>query len=619
MTLTIGEVLENRYRIVSLLGQGGMGAVYRAWDMNLRVPVALKENLDLSTDSQHQFEREALMLAQLSHPNLPRVTNHFLIPGRGQYLVMEFIDGQDLQQKLEERGRLTEAEVIPIIQQITDALTYLHGRPEPIIHRDIKPANIKITSESRAVLVDFGIAKHYSATGKTTRGAQAFTPGFSPPEQYGLGATDARSDIYATGATLYALLTGQTPTESVSRLAGATLPYPTAVSPPVTRAILQAMALEPGARYQAAGQLGEALTARPEPPRAAWPRYALVGLLVVALLVSGFFAARALLNGEEPANPSATEVVSPGEDDGVDEPTHEPEPQPVVNTDGEGEAAGTGDEPGAATVTVGPPTKEPTPEPPPTDTPTPTSPTAEPSTPTAEPPALAEGSIGASAGGRPITVYRFGEGPLVVTLVGGIHAGFAPAGVNVVERALAHFQDHPEEIPPGVALHFILNANPDSDPAPGELAGRLNDNGVDVNRNFGCAWSPTATWRGQPVNPGSGAFSEPEAQALRDYFLATRPAVVIFYDARATQGWVAPGECDNSAGRTPPLATAYANASGFNYEVIDEIINGDVSNWLVQQDIPAFFILLQEYEGLSATAWTAQLNGIRATIAEVSR
>uniref|UniRef100_UPI0035B28226 protein kinase domain-containing protein n=1 Tax=Promineifilum sp. TaxID=2664178 RepID=UPI0035B28226 len=544
------------------------------------------------------------------------VTNHFLIPGRGQYLVMEFIDGQDLQQKLEERGRLTEAEVIPIVQQIANALAYLHGRPEPIIHRDIKPANIKITSENRAVLVDFGIAKHYSATGKTTRGAQAVTPGFSPPEQYGLGATDARSDIYATGATLYALLTGQTPTESVSRLTGATLPYPTDVSPPVTKAILRAMALEPGARYQAAGQLGVALTAPVEEAQPNRLRYVLVALLVLALVVGGFFAARAILGGDnEPLSTPVSETAS-GENNGAGEPTDEPEPQPVVNPD---DAAATLAPTIAAAVQEVPPTKEATPEPQPTtapaDTPVPTDTPA----PTAPPlPVLVEESIGASFGGQAISVYKLGQGPVVVTLVGGIHAGFAPAGVTVVEQALAHFQAHPEEIPANVALHFILSANPDSDLAPGALAGRINGNGVDINRNFGCDWSSRATWRNQSVNPGAAAFSEPESQALRDYFLNVRPAVVIFYDARATQGWVAPGECSDSFGGTPPLATAYANASGFNYEVTDPI-NGDASNWLVEQDIPAFFILLQEYEGLSATAWTAQLNGIRATLVEVSR
>jgi len=115
MALSAGQVLENRYRIVSLLGQSGMGAVYHAWDLNLRVPVALKENLDLSLVSQQQFEREALLLAQLNHPNLPRVTNHFVIPGQAQYLVREFIEGQDLQQWLDQRGKLTEAEAVPVV------------------------------------------------------------------------------------------------------------------------------------------------------------------------------------------------------------------------------------------------------------------------------------------------------------------------------------------------------------------------------------------------------------------------------------------------------------------------------------------------------------------------
>jgi len=270
MTLSVGQVLENRYRVVSLLGQGGMGAVYRAWDLNLRVPVALKENLDLSLVSQQQFEREALLLAQLNHPNLPRVTNHFVIPGQGQYLVMEFIEGQDLQQWLDQRGKLTEAEAVPIVGQIASALAYLHSRPEPVIHRDVKPANIKITPDNRAVLVDFGIAKQYTPQGHTTRGAQAITPGFSPPEQYGLGTTDARSDIYAVGATLYALLTGETPVESVSRLAGATLPRPAHLTPSVARAILQAMEMEPQNRFQNAMAFAMALSSQVVDDKPPW-------------------------------------------------------------------------------------------------------------------------------------------------------------------------------------------------------------------------------------------------------------------------------------------------------------------------------------------------------------
>ena len=718
MTLSVGQVLENRYRIVSLLGQGGMGAVYRAWDLNLRVPVALKENLDLSTVSREQFEREALLLAQLNHPNLPRVTNHFTVAGQGQYLVMEFIDGQDLQQVLDARGRLTEAEAVPIISQIASALAYLHSRPEPVIHRDIKPANIKITSDNRAVLVDFGIAKQFAADTKTTRGAQAVTPGFSPPEQYGLGTTDARSDIYATGATLYALLTGATPVESVSRLAGATLPPPAQLTPPVAAAILRAMEMEPNNRFQAAQEFARALVSPvavagpgPAQPRRLGPIVAAVAL--VALLVVGFFVLRPLLGGNNGGDTTTTEnngdatageatveasagatltavaiagqelaaaqttataaaltaeVAGDADGDGLSNDqettlatdpgspdsdvdglkdgdegliyatdptnrdsdgdlltdfdeinTHQTNPS-AGDSDGDGAADGLEAAQGTDPLLADAPDESPIDpaEPPPTDTPPPS-----PDTPTPPPdeepaPELVEETIGFSAGGVPIRLYTLGDGSRVVTLVGGIHAGFAPAGVTVVERAMAHFQQNPDEIPAGVALHFIPNVNPDSDLAPGELAGRINANGVDVNRNFDCDWSANATWRGGAINAGGGPFSEPEASALQEYFLDVRPAVAIFYDARSTEGWVSPGECDGSIGDTEPLARAYATASGYVYQITDPI-NGDASNWLITQDIPAFFILLRDYTEFNESAWSRNLDGIRDTIALAGR
>ena len=705
MTLSVGQVLENRYRIVSLLGQGGMGAVYRAWDLNLRVPVALKENLDLSLVSREQFEREALLLAQLNHPNLPRVTNHFTIPGQGQYLVMEFIDGQDLQQVLEARERLTEAEAVPIIGQIASALSYLHSRPEPVIHRDIKPANIKITSDNRAVLVDFGIAKQFVAEGKTTRGAQAVTPGFSPPEQYGLGTTDARSDIYATGATLYALLTGQTPVESVSRLAGATLPPPAQLTPPVAAAILRAMEMEPNNRFQAAHEFARALVSpvpvplpAPARPRRLWPIVAAV--VLVALLVGGFFVLRPLLDGNNGGNTARTETGStataeaeatvaasagatltavaaaqsaataaaltaevagdadgdglsneqettlatdPGNPDSdVDglrdgdevliyttDPTNRDSDGDLltdfdeINTyqtnpranDSDGDGAADGLEAAQGTdPLVADATDETanTSEAAPTDTPTPT-PDDEGA------PELVEETIGFSAGGLPIRLYTLGDEPRVVTLVGGIHGGFAPAGVTVVEQAMAHFEQNPDEIPDGVALHFIPNSNPDSDYAPGEVAGRLNANGVDLNRNFGCDWSSESTTSGGiPLNEGSGPFSEPEAVALRDYFTDTRPAAVIFYEARANNGLVTPGECDGSIGDTGALAVAYATASGYVYKITDPV-NGDASNWLISQGIPAFFVLLPSYSELTDTDWRDNLEGIRFTLSEADR
>ena len=232
---------------------------------------------------------------------------------------------------------------------------------------------------------------------------------------------------------------------------------------------------------------------------------------------------------------------------------------------------------------------------------------------------LLDETIGESAGGRPITLYTLGDGPRVMTLVGGIHGGFAPTGVAVVEQAMAHFQQNPDDIPNGVALHFIPNANPDSPYAPGEVAGRLNANGVDLNRNFGCDWSSTSTTAsGIQLNEGSGPFSESEAVALRDYFTSVRPSLVIFYEARASGGLITPGECESSIGDTERFARAYAAGSGYPYRVTDPV-SGDASNWLVQQGIPAFFVLLLDYADLTNSAWTHNLDGINDTLSVVSR
>ena len=113
MTLSVGQVVDNRYRIVKLLGQGGFGAVYRAWDTRLERPCALKENLASYPEAEKQFGKEATILANLNHPNLPRVIDHFTVPEQGQYLVMDFVEGEDLQQMLDRRGPLPEEEVLP--------------------------------------------------------------------------------------------------------------------------------------------------------------------------------------------------------------------------------------------------------------------------------------------------------------------------------------------------------------------------------------------------------------------------------------------------------------------------------------------------------------------------
>lgn len=259
-----GKILINRYRIVKLIGHGGFGAVYRAWDMNLQKPCALKQNYETSEEATRQFNREATILANLRHRNLPDVTDNFNIPSQGQYLVMDFIEGHDIQQIIDQGGgSLPESRILPWISQVCDALTYLHSQNPPVIHRDIKPANIKITPQGTVVLVDFGIAKIYEPGLKTTIGARAVTPGYSPPEQYGSGRTDARSDIYALGATLYTSLTGQIPVDSLSRQTGTPLPSPSSINPAITQntesVILQAMQLAPDLRYQNGSEFKAAL------------------------------------------------------------------------------------------------------------------------------------------------------------------------------------------------------------------------------------------------------------------------------------------------------------------------------------------------------------------------
>ena len=265
MALKRGETLHHRYRIESVLGQGGMGAVYRAYDATLKVEVAVKENLFTTEEFARQFYQEATILANLRHPNLPRVTDHFVIRGQGQYLAMDFIQGKDLRERIEGDGLISEMEAVPWFMEVADALAYLHSRkPYSILHRDIKPGNIKIQPDGRAVLVDFGLAKVDDKSESTTTGAKAMTPGFSPPEQYGTGRTDARTDIYSLGATMYACLTGAIPEDSLERAMGREELTPLRqrnprVSAALARAIEKALAVRPDERYHSMVEFAAAL------------------------------------------------------------------------------------------------------------------------------------------------------------------------------------------------------------------------------------------------------------------------------------------------------------------------------------------------------------------------
>jgi len=266
MTLSPDTILNQRYRILSILGQGGMGSVYKAMDEVLGVEVAVKENLFLSDEYSRQFEQEARILAGMRHPNLPRVGDYFYITGQGQYLIMDYIDGEDLRERIDRLGCVPEKDVVLIGIEICNALTYLHNRPSSVLHRDIKPGNIKITPTGEVVLVDFGLAKVVEGDQVTRTGARAMTPGYSPPEQYGTARTDVRTDIYSLGATLYAALTGLIPEDALERATGRVKLTPlrqikSNISRKLANVIEKALSVEPENRFQSAEEFKLALGA----------------------------------------------------------------------------------------------------------------------------------------------------------------------------------------------------------------------------------------------------------------------------------------------------------------------------------------------------------------------
>jgi formylglycine-generating enzyme required for sulfatase activity len=220
MTLIIGSSLEKRYRIEKKLGEGNFGAVYQATDARLNIRCAIKEYFRTSDEAAIQFKYEAEARAKLRHPNLPRVTDHFHTD-HSLYVVMDFVEGDDLGSLLDKNGKpFALDQVRQWINQICDALIYMHEHNPPVLHRDIKPANIRITPENNAVLVDFGLEKIYEDDANKSTGIRGITPHFAAPEQYGRGRTNAQSDIYSLGATLYFLLTNIVPPDSFEVLVG---------------------------------------------------------------------------------------------------------------------------------------------------------------------------------------------------------------------------------------------------------------------------------------------------------------------------------------------------------------------------------------------------------------
>ncbi|HEX8653162.1 MAG TPA: protein kinase [Pyrinomonadaceae bacterium] len=266
-------LLENRYLVVRPIGKGGMGAVYLAKDQRLRSTVALKETFFEDEHLRKAFEREAALLANLRHPALPRVIDHFN-EDQGQFLVMEFIGGEDLEAMFKSRqGAFSQKEVLGWADQLLDALDYLHTQEPPIIHRDIKPQNLKLTSRGQIILLDFGLAKGSAGEMSQVAGTGSilgYTPTYAPLEQIHGTGTDPRSDLYSLSATLYHLLTGATPPDALSRasavIGGQPDPLRPAheinpqVSPAVSAALAHAMALHSEQRPATASEMRRELS-----------------------------------------------------------------------------------------------------------------------------------------------------------------------------------------------------------------------------------------------------------------------------------------------------------------------------------------------------------------------
>ncbi len=268
--------MQNRYFVERLIAQGGMGAVYQAIDQQQGETVALKQSLLSDPDLRKAFEREARMLTRLRHPSLPVVYDYF-VEDTNQYLVMQYVPGDDLGTLLERKGRkFPSAAAIPWIMrwadQLLDALSFLHRQKQPVIHRDIKPKNLKVNSKGDVMLLDFGMAK---SAGDQTRCTQAqsvrgYTEQYAPLEQIQGTGTDARSDIYAFAATFYHLLTGEPPPDTLTRVAavlnGQSDPLRSAhelnpLVPPVVAVILhQALDQNKSNRFASATALRKALS-----------------------------------------------------------------------------------------------------------------------------------------------------------------------------------------------------------------------------------------------------------------------------------------------------------------------------------------------------------------------
>ncbi|MDJ0751910.1 MAG: protein kinase [Ardenticatenaceae bacterium] len=610
-----------RYQLLKQIGRGGMAKVYLAKDPAFQREVAVKliDGSGLTTPILEQrFENEARVIANLEHFAIVPVYDFGIHDGH-PYMVMRLMTGGTLEDRLAQ-GRLSWDDIDTILGRMCAALDKAHANK--IVHRDLKPGNIMFDDQGVPYLADFGIARVIEGT--QTRSVIG-TPSYMAPEQARGEDLDPRTDVYQMGVILYEMLTGHRPFEgsSITELVMKHVAEP--VPPLSTHAqglptylenvIQSAMAKQPADRPPSAGALYRRFGRQPEPiastpsqpeipkvnpiskPHGSIPlsqpvnevkgnfsRWVWGGLGLTALVILGWLAF-SFFDGGILTNPVAVDV------------SETPEVVVVVVTQ----------------IATSPPETVES-EPPPPSLPPPTE-TLQPPTATPEPPSFTLREIGRSAAGNPLEVYQFGQGENPIIFIGGLHAGFAPATVGIAQQLIEILKNQPADLPANVSVYVIPVANPDSPIDPGELPGRLNGNGVDLNRNWDCDWVADARWAQQPVSGGERPFSEPETQVLAEFIRQVNPVGVVFWEARATSGLVSPGGCQEVSQVSIDLAQSYASGSRFPLSDFENVasydVNGDGTNWLDQQGIPAIAILLRSYSNYN---WDIHSRGIREVI-----
>ncbi len=278
----IGELIDH-YRVLELIGRGAMGVVYKALDVNLDRPVAIKvmsTEVRNDPDFVERFRQEARVQAALNHPNVAQLFDYFVNDG-APVVVMEFIDGESLEEMIRRRGPIQAHESIPIFKQALRGVAAAHRAG--IIHRDLKPANLMLTKDGVVKVMDFGIAKRQGVTGATKVSTSIGSPLYMAPEQILGRAVDYRTDVYALGTTLYQLLSGQPPFNPRGKSEYVVLSAHVNDQPesptvhcrdiplPIAEAVMRALSKEPSARFQSADDFMCALpdVAAPSAPRSA--------------------------------------------------------------------------------------------------------------------------------------------------------------------------------------------------------------------------------------------------------------------------------------------------------------------------------------------------------------